>query len=245
MKPAPTFHIWLAGVYKTEHAFNTDITGAVTPADIKNSILPELHLQLRYVSPNFSAGLVSAYKNIRPALSVGGRLAENTLSSYALGGFVDFKADQFNAKAGVTFGQNLGEYFMLGGYGVSKVDANGIPTYTPLGIAAYWAFLSYTGKNWTPGLFFGYTQNNGLGDKIETATPNVIPCGPIAAVAFGVANAYRIAPSLKYSVGRLAFQAELEYNVAAYATEADDKLKPTKSTNVSGVRFLLATSFFF
>ena len=245
LKPAPTFHIWLAGVYKTEHAFNTDITGAVTPADIKNSIIPELHLQLRYVSPNFSAGLVSAYKNIRPALSVNGLLAENTLSSYALGGFIDFKADQFNAKAGATFGQNLGEYFMLGGYGVSKVDANGIPTYTPLGIAAYWAFLSYTGKNWTPGLFFGYTQNNGLGDKIETATPNVIPCGPIAAVAFGVANAYRIAPSLKYSVGRLAFQAELEYNVAAYATEADDKLKPTKSTNVSGVRFLLATSFFF
>jgi hypothetical protein len=257
-KPAQTFHVWLAGVYKTEHSFALD--GPTTPPnltneiDIKNSVLPELHFQLRYVSPNFSAGLVSAYKNIRPRLSVPGStdllIAKNTLSSYALGAFIDFKADKFNAKAGATFGQNLGEYFMLGGYGVNKRD-NGIPSYSPLGIAAYWAFLSYTGKNWTPGLFFGYTQNNGLGKEIEASAlnpalePTLIGSGPISGTAFGVANAYRIAPSLKYSVGRLAFHAELEYNVAAYATEWDAKHKPTKSESVSGVRFLLATSFFF
>jgi hypothetical protein len=242
LKPDKNFHVWLAGVYKTEHVFNPD------GADIKNSTLPELHLQLRYVSPNFSAGLVSAYKNIRPALSAtaDGKtyIAENTVSSYALGGFVDFKAGQFNGKAGVTFGQNLGEYFMVGGYAVKEVDSNGIPSYTPLMNSSYWAFLSYAGKHWTPGLFFGYTQNNGFKDELkEGGRP--IACGPVGGTAFGLANAYRIAPSLKYSVGRLAFHAELEYNAAAYGTEFDNKRKATKSETVGGIRFLLATSFFF
>ena len=249
LKPAQNFHVWLAGVYKTEHAYNTD--ASVVAADIKNGTLPELHLQLRYVSPNFSAGLVSAYKTVRPALAITDAdnktySAENTVSSYALGGFVDFKAGQFNAKAGATFGQNLGEYFMVGGYAVKEVDAKGIPSYTPLSISAYWVFLSYAGKHWTPGLFFGYTQNNGFRDELkESGGRRTVACGPVGANAFGVESAYRIAPSLKYSVGRLAFQAELEYNAAAYGSEFDNKLKATKSETVGGVRFLLATSFFF
>ena len=248
LKPVRNFHLWLAGVYQTEHAFATDGPLQNGGADIKNTLLPELHVQLRYVSPRFSAGLVSAYKNIRPRISVGEdpQLVENTLSSYALGGFVDFNADKFVARAGVTFGQNMGEYLMIGGYAVKETDARGIPSYTPLKVAAGWAFLGYAGKHWSPGIFFGYTRNNGFEDELKNSGERrTIASGPIGDDAFGVAKAYRIAPSLKYSVGRLAFHAELEYNAAAYGTEFDNKLKATKSENVGAVRFRFITSFFF
>jgi hypothetical protein len=246
LKPVQSLHLWLAGVYKTEQAFATDGDLQSGGADIKNSVLPELHFQLRYVSRNFSAGLVSAYKNIRPRISVGEnpQLVESTLSSYALGGFVDFKANQFKARAGLTIGQNMGEYLMLGGYAVKEADANGIPSYTPLNVAAYWAFIGYSGKHWSPGVFFGYTQNNGFEDELKNSGERrTIVSGPID--AFDVAKAYRIAPSLKYSVGRLGFHAELEYNVAAYGTEFDKKLKATKSENVGAIRFRLIASLSF
>ena len=246
LKPVQNFRLWLAGVYQTEHAFATDGAPQNGGADIKNTILPELHLQLRYESPRFSAGLVSAYKNIRPRISIGERLVENTLSSYALGGFADFNSNGFVARAGVTFGQNMGEYLMIGGYAVKEADATGIPSYTPLKVAAGWAFLGYAGKRWSPGVFFGYTRNNGFEDELkQSGEQRTVASGALGDTSFGVAYAYRIAPMLKYTVERLTFSAELEYNAAAYGTEFDERLKATKSETVGALRFRFITAFTF
>ena len=239
-KPAKEWSILVAGVYQTEHKSTLEPSAV---ADIRANPVPDFHLQFHYKTPGFSAGILTEYKVVKPATQTTGTLGtfntSETVSSYALGAYADYKRDLFGIKGSVIYGQNLSELFQQGGYAVkSQNDKTGARTYTPSNSASYWLNITY-GKTWQAGLFAGYQQNLGFSDN------------PLAGGAFfgrwqDVDHIYRIAPSLKYSYKQWAFHAELDYNVAAYGTvNYADKGKVKDAKEISGVRGIFATTFFF
>ena len=96
-------------------------------SDVRSNPIPEFHLQLRFKGKHFNAGILGELKTIRPATQttpdgVNYYNTNETLTSYALGAYGEYKVQKFKAKAGVTYGQNLSEYFMQGGYAVKSID---------------------------------------------------------------------------------------------------------------------------
>lgn len=252
LKPTKKTSILMAAFYQSEHKsflYNdaSTNTGAGNSNDIRSNPIPDLHLQLLYKTKDIFAGLVSEYKIVRPATQTTGTAGifntNETVSSYSLGAFADYKKNLFQAKISGIYAQNLTELFQSGGYAVKSYDAaTGARTYTPSNTMSYWANVTY-GKTWVAGLFGGYSKNLGFNDNLVTTAGG-------AATFLGrwqnVDHIYRIAPSLKYNVGNWQFGAELDYNVAAYGTvDNSNKGKVTGAKEISGVRGLLATTFFF
>ena len=239
-KPTRNISVLIAGVYQTEHKSTLDPSQS---ADIRSNPIPDFHLQLHYKTPEFSTGILSEYKVVRPATQTTGSSGvfktSETLPSYALAAYFDYKKGLFNAKGSALYGQNLSELFQQGGYAVKTQDAaTGAQTYTSSQTATYWLNFTY-GKKWQAGLFAGYLQNLGFNDN------------PLAGEAFygrwqNIDHVYRIAPSLKYSFNQWTIHAEIDYNVAAYGTvDYSDKGKVKDSKETSGVRGIIATTFFF
>lgn len=239
-KPTDHISILVAGVYQSEHksVLETSASG-----DIRSNPIPDMHLQVHYKSAGFSAGILSEYKIVRPATQTTGTLGTfrtlETVSSYALGAYADYKVNLFNVKGGAIYGLNLSELFQQGGYAVKTQDAaTGKRTYTPSASTSYWLNVTY-GKKWMAGLFGGYVKNLGFSDA------------PLAGGEFfgrwqNTDYIYRIAPSLKYSYRQWTFHAEVDYNVAAYGTiDYANKGKVKDAKEVSGVRGIFATTFYF
>lgn len=212
--------------------------------DVRANTIPDLHLQLHYKSGAIFAGLFSEYKVIRPTIvskGTGGIFkTTESVNSYTLGGFARYTENKFTIQGSGLYGQNLAELFQQGGYAVTSVDAvNGKREYTPSKAVSSWINATY-GKDVVVGLFAGYQKNLGFNDNILSGA------GTFLGRWQDVDHIYRIAPSIKYNIGRLSLGAELDYNVAAYGTvDYANKGKVKDAKEIAGVRGTLAATFLF
>lgn len=243
------FTIMAAAFYQNEHksfSYTNSLiseVGQLTDNVISNPI-PDLHLQLHFKAGQFFAGLVSEYKVTLPATSTKGTAGifktKATVSSFAFGGFVEYKFKSLTFKGSSLYGQNLSELFMQGGYAVTSIDtATGSRTFTPSNSLISWIDFTY-GDKVIIGLFGGYQKNLGFNENILNRT------GTFLGRWQNIDHIYRISPSIKYQSGRVVLGAELDYNVAAYGTvDYLDKGRVKNSSEVCGLRGLLSASFLF
>lgn len=243
-KPTDKLSVVLAGVYQTEHK---SVLEESSNADIRQNPAPEAHLQLRYTSPEFSAGLLGEFKSVRPATKVTNANGEvyktdEKINSYALGYYAQIVSGLFGLRTGGLYGENLSEYFQQGGYAVKSVDEkSGKRTYTSSKVTSYWVNISY-GKKWAPSLFVGYSKNLGFNDDILSAAEG----GAFFGKWQNVDHIFRVSPSLKFSHKQWTIQGEIDYNLVAYGTvDHADHGKVKDTHDVSGVRGIIATTFFF
>ncbi|MBP5458379.1 MAG: hypothetical protein J6Y37_17955 [Paludibacteraceae bacterium] len=240
-KPADHLSVVLAGLYQTEHK---SVLEGSSNGDIRQNPTPEFHLQLRYTSPTFSAGILGEFKSVKPATKVTNSEGEvfktdEKVNSYALGYYAQYVSGLLGIRAGGLYGQNLSEYFQQGGYAVKSIDAKtGKRTYSASKVTSYWLNLSY-GKRWAPSFFAGYSKNLGFEDDILAG-------GDFFGRWQNVDHIFRLSPSLKFSHKQWTIQGEIDYDVVAYGTvDYADHGKVKDTHSVSGVRGLIATTFFF
>lgn len=179
LKPSSEVDILLAAVYQSEHKSFVYSDGTLAAAvsntnDIRSNPIPDLHVQLHYKNKDLFAGVVAEYKTVRPATQTTGTLGtfntNESISSYALGGFADYKKGLYELKGSVLYGQNLSELFQQGGYAVKTYDAaTGARTYSVSNSTSGWINATY-GKNIIVGLFAGYQKNHGFDDNILSST---------------------------------------------------------------------------
>ncbi len=218
-------------------------TGPIGPSSdyMRNSAMPELNATyVLGLKSKFLVGANVGYKTIKPQLSylVGGikYKSEESLGSYHLSVFSKIKIVKTEVRFGAFYGQNLYDFVMLGGYGVSGVNSKGEPTYTNITTGSYWLDFDsgLLGKKVDLGIFAGYTKNYGS-DKPITG----------AVYARGdVDSSFRISPRIVYGIGNVKFRGEVSYDVATYGTP-DANYKVQNTYNVSNTRFLLATTLHF
>jgi len=218
-------------------------TGPIGPSTdyMRNSAMPELNATyVLGLKSKFLIGANVGYKTLKPQLSylVGTTKfkSEESLGSYHLSLFSKIKIVKTEVRLGAFYGQNLYDFVMLGGYGVSGVNSKGEPTYTNIATGSYWLDFDsgLLGKKVDLGLFAGYTKNYGS-DKPITG----------AVYARGdVDSSFRISPRIVYGIGNVKFRGEVSYDVATYGTP-DANYKVQNTYNVSNTRFLLATTLHF
>jgi hypothetical protein len=210
---------------------------------LKNSNIPNLHLQIQFRPGNFLFGAAIDYKCIQPRISVdtaltGGLnyLTNEKLNSYAGMAYFKYQKHKFLVKGKAIYGQNLSENIMPGGYGVSNINSvTGFEEYTPFNHVYTWANVVY-GDQTKFGLFVGYTKNLGARDPIA---------GKTYGLALDIDYFYRITPTISHKIKNFLLAVELECTVAAYGDEANKYGEFTKSHEVSNTRVLFSLFHFF
>lgn len=185
----------------------------------QQSGLPSAMLSAEYLlGGGSSVGVNAMTKWIRPELT------SDRFSSGAVQGFLNVVQEGFEVRSNVTYGGDLADHLMTGGYAVLGED-----DFEPLNVLATWVDAQTTGPV-SVGVFGGYLQNLGTSeDGLQ----------PIAIVARNpdIDTVWRLSPRVAVTSGRVRIAGELQVTTAAYAERLDDALAPEGETvSVTNVR---------
>lgn len=214
---------------------------------INDAVVPNLHAQLQYKTPTLVAGLALDYKVLRPAMKVASTPGATTylsttenVSSTTLEAYTKVTTKNVIIKGEYVRGQNMYDHLMMGGYLAYGTAPN--ITYKPIQVNSMWVEVMGTGKKVIPGLFIGYTNNEGStegGNAVATYARG------ITANAASLDHVLRIAPRMEFVSGKFKFSTELEVTTAGYGTANATGKVPTVSTDVTNTRVLFVTTYSF
>jgi len=233
-----------AAIYQSDYA-NSGPDGKSVKY-IKNSGIPNLHLQLQFNPGNFLFGVAADYKSIQPRTMVDTSItsgvkyaADAKVNSFAYMGYFKYQQPKLVVKGKAVYGQNLSESIMPGGYGVTSIDSlTGKEKYTPFNHLYVWSNVVY-GDQFKVGIFGGYTKNLGANDPLIDKKRNY-------GMALDIAYFYRIAPNVTYKIKNFQLGLEFEYTVAAYGTnDLADYGKVKDIREVNNKRILFSVSHYF
>jgi len=151
---------------------------------------------------------------------------------------LNFKPLTFKAQA--TYGSNMTDVLMLGGYAVQNFNTvTKEASYTPIKVLGTWADLSYQKNNYMFGLLAGYSKNYGADD-------HVIPT-MIYSRGQNIGELYRISPRVSKKINNLKVELEAEYTAAAYADEngMNENAEVIHSHWVGNTRISVGLYYFF
>ena len=216
---------------------------------LANAVIPNMHAQLQYKTPTFLAGAAVDYKSLRPATSqpsaagAGTNVSTTeTVSSMSFEVYTKITTKPVIIKAEYVAGQNLYDQLMVGGYLAYASASPYNITYKPVNVASAWLELIGTGKKVIPGIFFGYTQNNGADDGAVAAYTRGITLGNKASLD----KVIRVAPRIEVVSGKFKYGFELEVTTATYgsSTQTNGKAGGNMS-EFTNTRGLFYTSYSF
>jgi hypothetical protein len=155
-----------------EFTTQTAATGSQNSASM-NSVLPTIHGQFQYKSKSVILGVGGEYKSLQPLTSNGSTTnllaSKEKVNSTSFFGYAKYSNEKISIKAYGITGGNLANFVMLGGF-TGKTETGKVETYEAIKTSAFWIDIASNGKSIAPGVFFGYTKNNGSGDDNATAT---------------------------------------------------------------------------
>ncbi len=176
---------------------------------LRNSIIPNLHAQIQYISKSLFAGAGVDFKSLTPRLVTDSAFKTTehvNCISYTAFAKASFKT--FVIKTQLLYGQGMNDHLVMGGFGVSDINTvTNEMKYAPLNYFSSWLTINTTGTKWQTSLFAGYTKGFGAKDDIV---------GPVHARDADIAYVYRIAPMVTYFAGKLSLASEVEFTSATY-----------------------------
>ncbi len=205
---------------------------------LRNSVIPNLHLQLQYKTGENIIGAGADYKKLTPRLATTKNLKTNeSINSFSAIGYIKLNLTPFTIKAEGVYGDNLSDMLMLGGYAAKSIDTlTGFEAYTNLGCYSVWGELVY-GKELELAVFGGYSKNLGAKNNIEKK---------YYARINNIDNLFRISPRIQWNSGKTRAATELEYTAAAYGIPKDNNKGLVEQTKlITNLRLLLAVYYFF
>ena len=172
----------------------------------RHSLVPELNIQLRYLTKRFFFGAAANLKTIQPQVTTVATVLQHTgrHSSFSWSLFGRYNGPGFTVKAQALLGNSLYEGCSLGGY-LMLADS----TFQDWHFNTVWLDIERARGHWRPGLFLGYAKNLDYGRHTD------------ALHVFGrghdIEHLLRVQPRLTYKTLKgLDFTAEAEYTLAAY-----------------------------
>lgn len=240
------FNLMLAAVSQRDFTSNTE------PYILAS--VPSGHLQVNFKTEKFTIGLAGHYEHIRPTLSSGdGNWYSNErLNSVTAMAYAKLKTKPVTIRAEATLAQNGASFVMLGGYAGYTLPGE-IETYSTMNTQAYWIDIAANTKKVVPGLFVGYSQNDGATDPVETAGVSAQTYGLTSLVggigagdgARTINHIYRIAPRVDFPVNNFMFRTEVEYSLAEWGDADLSGLATANKFDAVNWRFIFATVYKF
>jgi hypothetical protein len=239
----------LAALTQRDHATQGPL--GASPSYLRNSNVPDLHVQLHYSSNRASSGshlLIGggiAYKTIVPRLvsvvdtstySVKEKVGGLTAMAFSK---ITFKPVTIKLQA--RYGENISDLLTISGFAECNVvnDVTGECAFTPMTNTSFWGEIHSNGQKIQVGLFGGYVKNNGT--KKEMSSPG----NPVFGMGTNVNSVLRVSPRIIYTINKLKFMGEIEYTAAAYGSNYDLNYVPATTTTVANTRLLLSVMFSF
>lgn len=144
---------------------------------IKNSCIPEWYAGIDYKSGSWTWGagleVLSLVPRTQSVVGESTYKVNERVTSLSGEAHFKYKNKDWMVSGKTLLASNLTQTCMLGGYGVTAVDARtGEQEYTPYRHSSTWLNVVY-GKKWQPGLFVGYLKNLGTGEAITGKTYGV------------------------------------------------------------------------
>ena len=206
------------------------------PDYLRNSLLPNVHLQWQFRNEAFTLGTAADFKRLKPKLLTDSLyITHETLDSWAFMAYAKYVNNKFALRFKTIYGQNLTEHLMLGGYAVRTINpANGFQSYTPTNHLFVWGNIT-CGAKVQPGLFVGFAKNYGTTHQNAEV---------YYSRGHNIAYLYRIAPSLSFISNKVQISTELEYTSAAFG-QPDSYGMVQNPTEKANLRALLTFFYFF
>jgi len=228
------YSLQLALISQRDHASDGPL--GIRSDYMRNSNIPNVHLQFQHRQENTVLGLAADFKRLRPRLVTEANFETNeTLDNWSFMAFGRHSIDNFTVRGKAILGQNLFEHMMLGGYAVRTSDPiTRRETYTPTNHLFVWGNFTY-GRNVQASLFAGFAKN--LGTTHENT-------GVFFARGSNIDYMYRIAPSITFISNRVQISTELEYTSAAYGLP-DSRGRIANSEEVANLRLQLSLFYNF
>jgi hypothetical protein len=205
---------------------------------LRNSVIPNLHLQFQYKAEDHIFGAGADFKRLTPRLATTKNIkTAEAINSLSAIGYMKLNLSPFTIKAEGVYGNNLVDMLMLGGYAVKSLDTlTGFETYTNLSCYSVWGELVY-GKELEFAVFGGYSQYLGAKNNIDKKYYSRIN---------NIDNLIRISPRIQWNSGKTRLSTELEYTAAAYGVPKDNNKGLVEQTKlITNLRLLLAVYYFF
>lgn len=218
--------------------FTSNGPAGLSSSYLRNGVLPNLHVQARYTAGAVLAGAGVDYKRLRPRLVTTKNVAADaTVAGVAGLAFLKADLDVVTVKAEATYGENLADLLLLGGYAVVSVDpVTGVEEYTPGRSLSLWCDVSH-GKELAIGAFAGYAKNLGTRANFR---------GPTYGRGMEIDRLWRISPRIQWNAGKTRFSLEAEHTSARYGVPNGlNNGKVERGVTVANTRILLASWLFF
>jgi hypothetical protein len=212
-----------------------------SPEYLRNSGIPDMHLQLHYDKSKINAGAGIAYKTIVPRLETNmGLKTREGVSGLSALAYAKITLDPVTIKFQAVSGENTADVLQISGFAVKSIDpVTDKRTYTPISNFSVWSDIHTNGEKFQVGLFAGYLANKGAGEKY------VGDPGYIYGFGNNISSIYRISPRIVFNSGKLRFGIESEYTTATFGRDFNEKAKPINGNEESNLRMLFSTYFFF
>jgi hypothetical protein len=236
-----TLSLTAAALYEMQYA--SQGPAGTSNTYMKNAIVPDFFVGLENKTKHWTLGVGADLKTIKPE-----PLNDATISSLSASAYAQYVNGKLQIKGKTTYGENLSDQLMLGGYGVSKYasDSATVLSYTNLKSMNTWVNLVY-GTKLQVGLLLGAANNLGSSDNFDLRKGKKM-------TAYGYSfydasqqvldHLYRIAPQVSYNLSNFKFGLEYDYTTASYgAIQRDGSAKNTYS--VSNNRILASVMYIF
>jgi hypothetical protein len=236
----------LIGTLASQRDFSSFGPGGGSSTYLRNAVVPDADFQVQYKSPDLILGAGVDYKSLLPRVSTTAVITgvthtlstSNEIHSLAGIGYFKYKASDWSFAAEAVYGGNLADFLMLGGYGTRSVDpATGAEDYANINVSSVWADFSF-GKEWQPGVFVGWTKNQGSQATVLTLTSTQYQR------VSNIDNMTRISPRLLFNSGKVRLALEVEITSADYG-EINNKAEVINTHTVTNMRVLGAVYYFF
>jgi hypothetical protein len=209
-----------------------------------NAALPELNIHLQYKSGILLVGAQADYSLLMPYVKYGTSpdfsISKEKVSAVTAMAYAKVTGKKIAMKTQVVIGQNTTHWVMMGGYFGYKATPTAIETYKPSKTTSAWLDIYGTGKKIVPGLFAGYSVNNGAASGATSAYGRAIGVS-----GRGIKDLIRVSPRVDFISGNLSFRNELEFTNAQYGTRGNDGKVTGPTDKVTNVRFTFSTVYNF
>jgi len=168
------------------------------------------------------------------------------MSNYAFMAFFKYRCKSITVKLEGTYGQNLYDQVMIGGYAYKYTDDTNIIkrgdfSYTPINTLAAWADIATNGSKFQFGIFGGYTKNLGSYSNILNWTSE----SSFFSRGQNIDYVYRISPRVVFISGKVKMGIEGDYTVAGYGSSVNSLGEVQNVKPVSNIRLMYSVFYYF
>jgi hypothetical protein len=203
-----------------------------------NSITPTFHGKIQYKDENITTGIGAEYQSLKPLIASAGRVSDHTVNSNLVMAYFKYSNDKFVAKAYGITGSNLYHLTMLGGF-AGYTEPNGQESYKSAKVNAFWADIASNNAKIAPGLFFGYTKNNG----VDAGYSKLYTRG--LGTARSLENVWRISGRVDFKQNKFRISPELEYTSATWGDSDTNAIANNNKATVANFRTLISAVYSF